>query len=577
MEWRHNWKRWNEYVNEGDLRSQLDQMKDEKEREDCFYKHLEFGTGGMRGEMGPGTNRMNKFTVRRAAEGLARFMEEDGEHAKQRGTVIAFDSRYRSYEFALETALTLGAHGIQVYMFPEIRPTPVLSFAVRQLQAFSGVMITASHNPPEYNGFKVYGEDGGQFPPLPSQQLIERVKDVENELTIPIADEMEMKASRQLIIIGEEIDRAYNDELQTISVHPELIQEKGAELSIVFTPLHGTANVPVSRGLETSGFTNVHVVKEQAMPDPDFTTVKSPNPEDEEAFKLAIDAGVEQDADLLIATDPDADRLGIAGRKRDGSYQLFSGNQTGALMLEYLLSERQAQGILPENGIVLKTIVTSELGRKIAESHGLQVVDTLTGFKFIAEKIKQFEKEGSYIFQFGYEESYGCLISDFVRDKDAVQAALISSEMALWYKDKGKTLDEALDDVYEKYGYFTEDLASVSLKGKDGIRKMGEIMKEFKENPPRTVGGRDIIITEDYQTSERTFLTTGDKEEIDLPVSRVLKFILEGEAWFCIRPSGTEPKIKFYFGVTEQTSQESRAACDRLKADIMRQVQSSID
>ncbi|SFE25972.1 phospho-sugar mutase [Alteribacillus iranensis] len=575
MEWKQHWERWKEHVWwDQELKDQLDVItKDEAQLEDSFYKYLEFGTGGMRGVMGPGTNRMNRFTVRRAAEGLARLIEERGEDAKRRGTVIAFDSRHRSYDFALEAALTLGAHNIQVYMFQELRPTPVLSFAVRQLNAYAGIMITASHNPPEYNGFKVYGEDGGQFPPSPSRELMEKVEGVKNELTIPIADENDMKANRKLIIVGEDIDKAYNDELQTICLHPQLIQEKGSEISIVFTPLHGTANIPVTRALQTSGFTKVTVVKEQALPDPEFSTVKSPNPEEKEAFQMAMNVGESKDADLLIATDPDADRLGLAVKDMDNRYQVLTGNQTGALLLNYLLAERKHKGILPKNGVVLKTIVTSELGRKIAEDYGLHVVDTLTGFKFIAEKIKEYNKNGSYTFQFGYEESYGCLISDFVRDKDAVQAALTASEMALWYKQQGKHLYEVLEEIYQKYGYYQEDLSSVTLTGKDGIQKMQDIIQEFRSHPPKAISGKKIKVMEDYHTSERTFLVNGNVEKIELPVSDVLKFIREDESWFCIRPSGTEPKIKFYFGVQDANRKLAEEAILQLKMDVMTKVQ----
>ncbi|SDI73471.1 phospho-sugar mutase [Alteribacillus bidgolensis] len=574
MEWRKHWERWKKNIwLDQELKKQLEQISmDEKQLEDSFYKYLEFGTGGMRGEIGPGTNRMNKFTIRRAAEGLARFIEEHGEQAKSRGVVIAFDSRYHSKEFALETAFTLGAHKIQTYIFQELRPTPELSYAVRKLKAFAGVVITASHNPPEYNGFKIYGDDGGQFPPEPAKAIIEKVEQVEDELLVEAAEENEMKASRLLKVIGEEIDEAYNDELQTISVNPELIQEKGEQVSIVFTPLHGTANIPVSRVLETSGFSNVHIVKEQALPDPEFSTIKSPNPEEKAAFELAINEGIKHDADVLIATDPDADRVGVAVKGADTHYQLLTGNQTGALLLEYLLSERKKKGFIPDNGVMLKTIVTSEIGRVIAENYGLKVMDTLTGFKFIGEKIKQFEKDGTYDFQFGYEESYGYLIGDFVRDKDAVQAALLAAEMTLWYKDQGKTLYDGLIDIYEKYGYYLEDLDSLTLKGKEGAEKIYRLLKDFRLNPPTSISGKSITIIEDYQTSERSFIKGGKKEKIELPVSNVLKYIREDGAWFCIRPSGTEPKVKFYFGVTEKNMESAEEHLLQLKMDVMAKV-----
>ncbi|MFB4163699.1 phospho-sugar mutase [Alteribacillus sp. JSM 102045] len=574
MEWKKHWERWREKIwLDQELKQQLEHISnDEKQLEDSFYKYLEFGTGGMRGEIGPGTNRMNKFTVRRAAEGLARYIDDHGDAAKSRGVVIAFDSRYRSKEFALETALTLGAHYIQTYIFQELRPTPELSYAVRKLNAFAGVVITASHNPPEYNGFKIYGDDGGQFPPAPAKRIIKKVDQVEDELSVEIADENEMKASRLLQVIGEEIDTAYNDELQTVTVNPQLIQEKGDQISIVFTPLHGTANIPVTRVLETSGFTNVNVVKEQALPDPEFSTVKSPNPEDKSAFELAIKEGEKHQADILIATDPDADRVGVAVKGMDNHYQLLTGNQTGALILEYLLSERQKQDLLPENGIVMKTIVTSELGRVIAENYGLNVMDTLTGFKFIGEKIKQFENEGTYKFQFGYEESYGYLIGDFVRDKDAVQAALLASEMTLWYKEQGKTLYDGLLDIYNNYGCYLEDLDSLTLKGKEGAEKIEGLLKDFRQNPPEAVSGIPVRVIEDYQTSERFYLETKQREKIKLPASNVLKYIREDGAWFCIRPSGTEPKVKFYFGVKESNIERAEEKLLQLRMDVMTRV-----
>ncbi|RSL30511.1 phospho-sugar mutase [Salibacterium salarium] len=574
MDWTYHWKRWKDAIGlDKDLKDQLEAIaEDKKQLEDSFYKYLEFGTGGMRGETGPGTNRMNRFTIRRAAEGLARYIDEYGDEAKAQGVVIAFDSRHYSYAFAMETALTLAAHNIQTYIFQELRPTPELSYAVRTLEAFAGVVITASHNPPEYNGFKVYGQDGGQFPPEPAKALVDKVEEVENELAVDIADENEVKASRLLKVIGEQIDKAYNDELQSIILNPELVQEKGRDISIVFTPLHGTANIPVTRLLETSGFENVQVVKEQALPDPEFSTVKSPNPEDKAAFDLAIEEGEKTNADILIATDPDGDRIGIASRNQDGYYELLTGNQTGALMLEYLLSQREKQGSLPENGVVMKTIVTSELGRDIAANYGLETIDTLTGFKFIGEKIKQFEEDGSFRFQFGYEESYGYLISDVVRDKDAVQSALTASEMALWYKEQGKTLQDGLEDIYQKYGYYMETLDSLTLKGFEGVQKIEALIKEFRENPPNTMNGEDIAIIEDYQTQERFFLEHDEKESIELPVSNVLKYIREDGAWFCIRPSGTEPKIKFYFGVHETEKEKAEETLFQLKTAVMEEV-----
>ncbi|MFC5713717.1 phospho-sugar mutase [Thalassorhabdus alkalitolerans] len=574
MVWKKHYERWSSFEGlDQDLKDLLKEItKDEKATEDCFYKYLEFGTGGMRGEIGPGTNRMNKYTIRRAAEGLARYIEEAGKEAKERGVVIAFDSRHRSPEFALETALTLGAHNIKSYIFEELRPTPELSYAVRHLRAFGGVVITASHNPPEYNGFKVYGEDGGQFPPGPAEDLITKVEEVEDELQIPAASQEELKANGLLTVIGEEIDEAYNKELQTIVVNPDLTKKEGKDVTIVFTPLHGTANLPVVRALETSGFTDVHIVKEQELPDPEFSTVKSPNPEEEAAFELAIEEGEKTGADVLIATDPDADRVGVAVRNNDGKYQVLTGNQTGALMLEYLLSQKKANGVLPANGVVLKTIVTSEVGRAVADAYGLTTIDTLTGFKFIGEKIKQYEESGEYSFQFGYEESYGYLVGSFVRDKDAVQAALLAAEITLWYKKQGLTLYEGLMNLFSRYGYYLEGLESLTLKGKEGVEKIEEIIKDFRKSPPRTAGGKQVVTVEDYKTSERSWLEGSQREVIELPVSNVLKYFREDGSWFCVRPSGTEPKVKFYFGVREESMEEAERELALLKADVMGKV-----
>ncbi|RKD73174.1 alpha-phosphoglucomutase [Sinobaca qinghaiensis] len=571
MDWKTNWERWTSFSSlEKELDEELNVLSEEETQlEDSFYKYLEFGTGGMRGEMGPGTNRMNIYTIRRAAEGLARFIESRGEEAKARGVAIAYDSRHRSGLFAMETARTLGAHGIQAYIFENLRPTPELSFAVRYLHAFAGVVITASHNPPIYNGFKVYGKDGGQFPPEPAEELVDFVNSVENELEIETAEQSTLEQDGLLKVIGEEIDLPYNQHLETILLDPETVKKEGGDLSIVFSPLHGTAHIPVTRIFESSGFSNVHVVAEQAEPDPEFSTVKSPNPEEKAAFELAIEQGDKLGADLLVATDPDADRIGIAVKAKDNHYQVLSGNQTGALILDFLLSQRKEKGILPENGIVMKTIVTSELGRVIASHYGLETMDTLTGFKFIGEKIKEFEESGEYVFQFGYEESFGYLIADFVRDKDAVQSALIIAEMALWHKKNGRTIYEALQELYEKYGCYLEDLDSLTLKGKAGVEKIEEIMHHFRSNPPEIISGQKVTSMEDYHTGERTFLTDGKKEKIELPVSNVLKFKFEDDSWFCARPSGTEPKVKFYFGVVKDDVKEAEESLLQRKMDVM--------
>ncbi|WP_242266586.1 phospho-sugar mutase, partial [Bacillus cereus group sp. BfR-BA-01327] len=551
MNWKQEFSRWLSYAQlDAELKEQLENMKqDEKKIEDSFYKNLEFGTGGMRGELGAGTNRLNVYTVRKATKGLASFIEKLGEEAKKRGVVVAYDSRHKSPEFAMEVAATLGARGITTYVFESLRPTPVLSFAVRHLHTVSGIVLTASHNPPEYNGYKVYGEDGGQLPPKEADELISYVNAVEDELTVEVANVEQLKADGLLHIIGQEVDDAYAAELNNVIINKEMVQKVGKDLKIVFTPLHGTSNISVRRGLKEVGFTDVTVVKEQELPDPNFSTVKSPNPEEHAAFEYAIRDGEKVGADVLIATDPDADRLGVAVRNHNGEFQVLTGNQTGALMLDYLLSQKKENGTLPENGVVLKTIVTSEIGRTIAKAYGLDTVDTLTGFKFIGEKIRQYEESGQYEFQFGYEESYGYLIRPFCRDKDAVQSVLFACEVAAYYKSQGKTLYDGLLEVFEKYGFFREDLVSLTLKGKDGAEKIQEMMATFRENPPKEVAGLTVVAVEDYKASIVTSLQDGHKEEIHLPKSNVLKYQLEDGSWFCLRPSGTEPKIKFYFGV----------------------------
>jgi phosphoglucomutase len=571
MNWKQEFSRWLSYAElDAELKEQLENMKlDEKKIEDSFYKNLEFGTGGMRGELGAGTNRLNVYTVRKATKGLAMFIEKLGEEAKKRGVVVAYDSRHKSPEFAMEVAATLGAHGITTYVFESLRPTPVLSFAVRHLHTASGIVLTASHNPPEYNGYKVYGEDGGQLPPKEADELISYVNAVENELTVEVADVEQLKADGLLHIIGQEVDDAYAAELNNVIINKEMVKEVGKDLKIVFTPLHGTSNISVRRGLEEVGFTDVTVVKEQELPDPNFSTVKSPNPEEHAAFEYAIRDGEKVGADVLIATDPDADRLGVAVRNHDGEFQVLTGNQTGALMLDYLLSQKKENGTLPENGVVLKTIVTSEIGRTIAKAYSLDTVDTLTGFKFIGEKIKQYEESGQYEFQFGYEESYGYLIRPFCRDKDAVQSVLFACEVAAYYKSQGKTLYDGLLEVFKKYGFFREDLVSLTLKGKDGAEQIQKMMATFRENPPKEVAGLTVVAVEDYKESIITTLQDGNKEEIHLPKSNVLKYQLEDGSWFCLRPSGTEPKIKFYFGVQDDSLQNSEQKLLTIKEDIM--------
>lgn len=571
MTWRKQLEKWLTFDElDQELKVALLEMKDdEKLTEDAFYKNLEFGTGGMRGELGPGTNRLNLYMVRKATEGLARYIEENGEQAKTRGVVVAYDSRHKSPEFALEVAKVLGRHGIKTYVFNELRPTPELSFAVRYLKAFAGIVITASHNPPEYNGYKVYGEDGGQIPPTAADTIISYVNRVEDELTIPVLEEQELLEKDLLTYIGQEVDEAYIEALKTIQLNRELVKKVGKELKIVFTPLHGTANKPVRDGLAAFGFTNVTVVKEQELPDPNFSTVKSPNPEEHAAFELAIQYGKEIDADLLMGTDPDADRLGVAVKNSSGEYVVLTGNQMGALMLHYLLSQKKEKGLLPENGVVVKTVVTSEIGRAIASSFGLETIDTLTGFKFIGEKINEFEQTKSHTFQFGYEESYGYLIGDFVRDKDAVQSAIFAAEVAAFYKAQGKSLYDGLLEIFETYGFYKESLESLTLKGKDGAEQIAGILSAFRDNPPKEVAGVKVVAVEDYQSNEKTNLLDGKVESIQLPTSNVLKFHLEDGSWFTVRPSGTEPKAKFYFAVKGQSLINSQELLENLQGEVM--------
>lgn len=570
MSWETTYEKWvgNEEL-EQPLKAALEEIKENRTAlEDCFYKNLEFGTGGMRGEIGPGTNRMNTYTVRKASLGLAHFIENQGEKAKKRGVAIAYDSRHQSPEFAMEAAKTLASQGIQAYVFESLRPTPELSFAVRYLKAYSGIVITASHNPPEYNGYKVYGPDGGQLPPKEADEVIGKVNSVDDELSINVRSEEELKSEGLIQIVGEEIDNAYMEQLLKISLNREVINEMH-DLSIVFTPLHGTANISVREGLQQLGFTNVTVVKEQEQPDPNFSTVKSPNPEEHAAFELAIKYGQETDADILMATDPDADRVGIAAKNSKGEYEILTGNQTGALMIEYILSQREEKGSLCSKGIIFKTIVTSELGRVIAESYGLTCEDTLTGFKFIGEKIKEYEKSGKHTFIFGYEESYGSLIGDFVRDKDAVQACLMGAEMAAYYKKQGKTLFDALDDVYEKHGFYKEGLESLTLKGKSGAEQIENLLAGFRAEMPLEVNGQKLVVSEDYKASVQYDVVKDEKSDIHLPKSNVLKYQLEDGSWFCVRPSGTEPKVKFYFGVNADSHKKADEALVNLKQSVM--------
>ncbi|MBB4823666.1 phosphoglucomutase [Sporosarcina luteola] len=539
---------------------------DQKEIEERFYQYVTFGTGGMRGLLGVGTNRINIFTIRRVAEGLALYIQSVGEEAVRRGVVIAYDTRHFSKEFAIETAKVLGGYGIRSYVFEESRPTPELSFAVRYYKAFAGVVITASHNPKEYNGFKVYGEDGGQLTPTAASEITRFMDNRESLFSIKLAEVSELLQSGTMTYVLSELDSAYYKHLLTL----QETEQTDNDLKIVFTPLHGAGLVPVVEGLKAYGYRHVFMVNEQAIQDPDFPTVLYPNPEEREAFQLAIELGERNDADLLIATDPDADRLGIAVRTNIG-YQLISGNQLGALLLHYILNEKHKKGTLPNNGVVLKSIVTSEMGRAIAASFGVSTIDTLTGFKYISEKIEEFHVSGEFKFLFGYEESYGYLIGDFVRDKDAVQAALLTAEMAGHYHKQGISLYEKLIELYNQFGYYKESLQSITLIGIEGKEKIANIMATFRDAPPTVIAGSQVIAVEDYLTGI-TRKVDGQSSQLNLPKENVIKLVLEDGSWICIRPSGTEPKCKFYFAVCRDSERESTQLLAELEKEIMARV-----
>ena len=507
---------------------------DEKEIEDRFYKNLEFGTGGLRGVIGAGTNRINKYTVRRATYGLANYiLEKCGEEGKTKGVVIAYDSRYKSEEFSTEAAKTLAACGIKAYIFDSLRPTPQLSFALRHLGCVAGIVITASHNPPEYNGYKVYWTDGGQVCPDIAKEIITEVNKIEDYSKIPTTD----SNNKLIVTLDETVDTAFCDAVKKQVINQELINKVGKDIKIIFTPIHGTGNLPIRRVLSEVGFKNVSVVKEQEMPDSNFSTVAYPNPEEKEVFDIAIEMAKTDGADIIIGTDPDCDRVGVVVKDNDGEYIVLNGNQVGSLLVDYVMSNKVEEIKEMHNPMIVKTIVTSELGAEIAKSYNVGCVDTLTGFKFIGEKIHQYEEDKSATFIMGYEESYGYLVGTHARDKDGVVSALLISEMAAYYYDKNMTLYEGLQEVYKKYGYYREELQSITLKGIDGMEQIKSIMNTFRTSNIEEIAGIKVAELKDYS------------QGIDnLPKSDVLKFILEDNSWIAVRPSGTEPKIKFYYG-----------------------------
>lgn len=539
----------------------------EKEIEDRFYRDLEFGTGGMRGVIGAGTNRMNRYTVRKAAQGLASFLHKNGKAV--RGVAIAFDSRNMSPEFAEETALVLAGNGIRAFLFESLRPVPELSFAVRHLGCAAGVVITASHNPKEYNGFKAYSDDGCQLPPIESDAVIAEVDAVLDLAAIPVMTRQRALEEDLLAIIGPEIDDAYMAALKRVLVNPDMVREEGKTGRIVYTPLHGAGNLPVRRILSEIGFEHVLVVPEQEKPDPAFSTVKSPNPEEKAAFAMAIDLANREDVDVLFGTDPDCDRVGVVVRNNAGEYVTLTGNQTGCLLLHYILSQKKAQGTLPPNPFVVKTIVTTELSRKIAAHYGVEMLEVLTGFKFIGEQIRLLDDTGLKQYLFGFEESYGYLAGTHARDKDAVVACMLIAEMYLYYRKQGKTLYDALQQLYMEYGYTVEDIDAFTLKGKDGLDTITRTMETLRDTAPQFFGGHTVAACRDYQLQQVSHYITGDVTPLLLPQSNVLYYEMTSGDWFCVRPSGTEPKIKIYYGVSATTEVAMREALAALRAGVL--------
>lgn len=566
MNWKDKYNQWIDYPQlDKSLRDKLALMTP-NEIEEAFYTDLEFGTGGMRGEIGPGTNRMNIYTIRKANIGFARFLLANYIDAKTRGVVIAYDNRHYSYIFALESAKVLGTLGIKTHLFDHLRPTPELSFAVRHLKACGGIVITASHNPPQYNGYKIYDEDGCQLLPELANQVIENIKAIDNIFSFEVMEEEDLRSKGIILTVGKEIDDIYIEKVKSVQVYPELDK---TNIRIVFTPLHGTSHTLALRLLSECGYKCVFPVEEQCVPDANFATVKSPNPENESAFELAINLGKEKGADILLATDPDADRVGLAVRVED-DYQLLTGNQTGAILLYYLLSEKKKQNTLPKNGIVYNTIVTSDLGANIVKSFGLEVESTLTGFKYIGNKAKEIENTDKKFF-FGYEESYGYLISDFVRDKDSLQALLICCEAAAFYKKENKTLVDVLNKIYEEYGYYSESLINISLTGIIGQKKINQILADFRFNLPHKIGQYEVVSIEDYLISKR-FIDSSE-ENLTLPKSDVLKFFLVDKSWFALRPSGTEPKLKVYINVIGTDYKDANKKIQDIKQYLLQRIE----
>ena len=567
MTYQENYQKWVDFADLPDyLRQDLENM-DEKTKEDAFYTNLEFGTAGMRGLIGAGTNRINIYVVRQATEGLARLIESKGGNEKERGVAIAYDSRHFSPEFAFESAAVLAKHGIKSYVFESLRPTPELSFAVRHLNCFAGIMITASHNPAPFNGYKVYGEDGGQMPPHDADALTTYIRAIENPFAVEVADVEAEKASGLIEVIGEAVDVEYLKEVKDVNINPALIEEFGKDMKIVYTPLHGTGEMLARRALAQAGFDSVQVVEAQATADPDFSTVKSPNPESQAAFALAEELGRQVGADVLVATDPDADRVGVEVLQKDGSYLNLSGNQIGAIMAKYILEAHKNAGTLPDNAALCKSIVSTDLVTKIAESYGATMFNVLTGFKFIAEKIQEFEEKHNHTYMMGFEESFGYLIKPFVRDKDAIQAVLVVAELAAYYRSRSLTLADGIEEIYKEYGYYAEKTISVTLSGVDGAEQIKAIMAKFRNNAPKEWNATAITVVEDFKAQTST-AADGTVTTLTTPPSDVLKYTLADGSWIAVRPSGTEPKIKFYIAVVGESNEDSQAKIANIEAEI---------
>lgn len=574
MDYQKRYREWleNDYF-DADTKAELTAIKEnDNEIKERFYKDLEFGTAGLRGVIGAGTNRMNIYTVRKATQGLANYILKNG--AEGRGVAIAYDSRRMSPEFADESALCLAANGIKAYVFESLRPTPELSFAVRKLNCIAGINITASHNPPEYNGYKVYWEDGAQITPPHDTGIMAEVEAVTDYATVKTMSLEAAKEAELYEVIGEAVDDAYMEELKKQVIHQDAIDQMNKDLKIVYSPLHGTGNIPVRRILKELGFENVYVVKEQELPDGNFPTVSYPNPEAKEAFELGLKLAKDVDADLVLATDPDADRLGVYVKDtKSGEYKVLTGNMSGCLLADYEISQTKAVKGLPKDGCLIKSIVTSNMAKAIAESYGVKLIDVLTGFKFIGQQILEFEKTGIGTYLFGFEESYGCLIGTYARDKDAIVATMALCEAAAYYKTLGKTLWDAMIDMYEKYGYYKDDIQSITLKGIEGLEKIQNILETLRKEPPAEIGGYGVQRARDYKAGTIKDLRTGETSDTGLPASNVLYYELENDAWVCVRPSGTEPKVKFYYGIKGNSLENADEISAKMGASVLEMIE----